>query len=76
MSVLTPLSLCLSALTVFNSLVEVSLMPRVDSWKRRAGIREDSLALLTPRRRRIGERNASVGAILWPVIVCKVCKIG
>lgn len=23
-----------------------------------------------------GDRNASVGAILWPVIVCKVCKIG
>lgn len=41
-----------------------------------ARIYEDNLALLTPHRRRVGERNISVTAILWPVIVCKVCKIG
>lgn len=51
-SVLTPLSLCLSVLTVFNSLVEVSLLPCEESWKRRAGVYENNLALLTPCRRR------------------------
>lgn len=44
--------------------------------KRGDGVYENNLALLTPSRRRSGrERNASVGVILWPVIVCKVCKI-
>lgn len=70
-SVLTPLFSCLSALTLFNSLVEVILLPCVESWKRRDGIYKNNLVLLTPCRRRPGERNVPVGAILCSVIVCK-----
>jgi len=35
----------------------VSFLPCVDSWRRRAGIPVDCLAVLTPCRRRLGEKE-------------------
>lgn len=69
-SVLTPLFSCLSALTVFNSLAEVILLPW-ERWEGTDGIYENNLVLLTPCWRRPGERNVPVGPILCSVIVCK-----
>lgn len=73
----TPLSMCLFPLTVFNSPVEVSRLPRVEGLKRGAETHKDNVAPPTPRRRSgRGARNVFVAAILWPVIVFRVCKIG